>query len=442
MRTDPNEANARTSVSTAPSRPASPDSRAGPDIVISAASDRDYDVLLYGAGGFTGRQTVAYFATHAPAGLRWAIAGPRRHTLEAARAAAGARLSDTDLIVAPSQDQAAVDAVVARSRVVLSTAGPFALYGTPVVDACVRFGTDYVDITGETPWTAEIADRYHAPAAAVGTRIIPCCGFDSVPSDLGALLMTRYIREELRIPCAEVRAYYQFSGGLNGGTVASLLNMLNMPRRGDAETTPPQRRDGRIRMVKAPCYDAELGTWIGPFVMAPTNTQVVRRSIMLSEEWQQSYAPNFVYQEAMRYDPPLARARATAASAGLGLLFAALKQPLTRRLLQRLLPKPGTGPSVETMDAGWFTCDLLGIAEDGRQVRGLIRYNGDPGNRATTVFLCESALALAIDADALPGARARGGVLTPATGLGDVLVERLRKAGTVIDIPRSSVSGH
>jgi short subunit dehydrogenase-like uncharacterized protein len=403
-------------------------------IVASAASDCDYDVLLYGAGGFTGRQTVAYFAAHAPAGLRWAIAGPRRHTLEAARDAAGVHQRDADLIVAPSQDQAAVDAAVARSRIVLSTAGPFALYGTPVVDACVRFGTHYVDITGETPWMREIANRYHGRAASSGTRIIPCCGFDSVPSDLGALLMTRYIRDALGGACAEVRAYFQLRGGLNGGTVASLLNMLNTSRQQSVDTQQKQR-DGRIRMIKAPRYDAELGTWIGPFVMAPTNTHVVRRSVMLSEDWQQPYGKNFVYQEAMRYDPPFARARATATSAGLGLLFAALKQPLTRRLVQPLLPKPGMGPSVKTMDQGWFTCNLLGIAEDGRQVGGLIRYNGDPGNRATTVFLCESALALAIDADALPGERGRGGVLTPATGLGSVLVTRLRNAGTVIDVP-------
>ncbi len=402
--------------------------------MISGAADRDYDVILYGAGGFTGRQTVAYFAAHAPSDLRWAIAGPRRHTLEAARAAAGARLPDSDLIVAPSQDQPAVDALAARSRIVLSTAGPFAIYGTPVVDACVRFSTHYVDITGETPWMREIADRYHARAAADGTRIIPACGFDSVPSDLGAMLIARYIRDSMVVPCAEVRAYFRFSGGLNGGTVASLLNMLNAPRGANTETTSKQR-DGRIRLIRKPQYDAALGTWIGPFVMAPTNMQVVRRSIMLAEEWQQSYGTRFVYQEAMRYDPPLARARAFAASAGLGLLFAALKQPLTRRLVQPLLPKPGTGPSVKTMDEGWFTCDLLGLAEDGRRMRGLIRYNGDPGNRATTVFVCESALALALDADALPGGRARGGVLTPATGLGDVLVQRLRNAGTVIEIP-------
>lgn len=431
----------------------------------SVSGGRDYDVLLYGAGGFTGRQTVAYFAAHAPDGLRWAIAGPRRHTLEAARDAAGASLSDSDLIVAPSQDQSAVDAAVARSRIVLSTAGPFALYGTPVVDACVRFGSHYVDITGETPWMREIAARYHEPAAANGTRIIPCCGFDSVPSDLGALLTARCIRDTTGVPCPEVRSYFRFSGGLNGGTVASLLNMLKKPRRPDGGTgpagpvTPSTPRAGRIRMVTRPRYDERLGTWIGPFVMAPTNTQVVRRSVTLFEEWrnrstahgppstvsrppsavtevrdEDPYDSKFVYQEAMRYEPPFARARAFAASAGLGLLFAALKRPLTRRLVEPLLPKPGTGPSIKTMDRGWFICDLIGIAADGREANGVILYDGDPGNRATTVFLCEAALALALDFDALPGGPARGGVLTPATGLGEVLVERLRNAGVVIAI--------
>jgi short subunit dehydrogenase-like uncharacterized protein len=404
------------------------------DNVASTASDRDYDVLLYGAGGFTGRQTVAYFTAHAPAGLRWALAGPRRHTLEAARAAAGARLADTDLIVAPSENQAAIDAVVVRSRIVLSTAGPFALYGTPIVDACVRCGTHYVDITGETPWMRAIAGRYHDAAMANATRIIPACGFDSIPSDLGAMLMARHLRDDVGAPCAEVRACFQFSGGLNGGTVASLLNMLKAPRRPDVDTEV-KPRDSRIRLVKAPRYDPELGTWIGPFVMAPTNTHVVRRSIDLFEGWQQPYGSHFAYQESMRYDPPLARIKATAAAAGLGLLFAGLKQPVTRRLIEPLLPKPGKGPSIETMDHGWFTCDLLGIAEDARQARGLIRYDGDPGNRATTVFLCESALALAIDMERLPGGPKRGGVLTPATALGDVLVQRLRTAGVVIDIP-------
>ena len=153
---------------------------------------KQYDVVLYGAGGFTGKQTVAYFSRHAPPGLRWALAGRHRDKLEAARAENGAHAAE--ILIADSDDQATVDAVVSRTRLVLSTAGPFALYGTPVVDACVRFATHYVDITGETPWVHDLIARYHERAAAAGTRIIPCCGFDSVPSDLGAFLMARHMQ--------------------------------------------------------------------------------------------------------------------------------------------------------------------------------------------------------------------------------------------------------
>jgi short subunit dehydrogenase-like uncharacterized protein len=140
----------------------------------------------------------------------------------------------------------------------------------------------------------------------------------------------------------------------------------------------------------------------------------------------------------MSYDGRFARARAVGSTAGLGLLLGALKQPVTRPLVEAFLPRPGAGPSVKRMDEGWFRCDLLGLAGDGRQARGVIRYDGDPGNRATTVLVCESALALAVDFSALPGGSGRGGVLTPATGLGDVLVERLRKAGVVIEIPQGA----
>src|SRR5437762_2725514 len=153
---------------------------------MSTVTTRDYDVVLYGASGFTGRQTIEYFAKHAPQGIRWAIAGRNRQKLETVRTQIGAPARAEDVLVADSRDQVAVDAVVGRTRILLSTAGPFALYGTPVVDACVRSGVHYVDITGETRWVRELIARYHERASADGTRIIPCCGFDSVPSDLGA----------------------------------------------------------------------------------------------------------------------------------------------------------------------------------------------------------------------------------------------------------------
>jgi short subunit dehydrogenase-like uncharacterized protein len=309
-------------------------------------------------------------------------------------------------------------------------------YGTPIVDACVRCGTDYVDITGETPWMRDIALRYHDAAARGATRIIPACGFDSVPSDLGALLMGRALSEELGATSGDIRAYFQFKGGLNGGTVASLLNMLDAPRRPDS-TAARVGRDSRIQQVKRPQYDSERGAWVGPFVMAPTNTYVVSRSLALTDEWTTTRG-TFTYREAVRYDPPFAAIKSIAATLGLALLFRALRQRATRGMIMPLLPKPGHGPSIETMNRGWFTCELLGIAEDGRRRHGLIRFDGDPGNRATTVMVCESALALALDRARLPGGAARGGVLTPATGLGDILVERLRRAGVVIAIREAS----
>jgi short subunit dehydrogenase-like uncharacterized protein len=153
--------------------------------------DRQYDVVLYGASGFTGRQTVQYFACNTrPSDLRWAIAGRNRQALEAARQQAGENAGSVDILVADAQDQPAVDAIVAKTRVLLTTAGPFSLYGSKIVDACVRYKTHYVDITGETFWVRELIDRHHDRAAADGTRIIPCCGFDSIPSDLAPISLS------------------------------------------------------------------------------------------------------------------------------------------------------------------------------------------------------------------------------------------------------------
>jgi len=293
----------------------------------------------------------------------------------------------------------------------------------------VRFGTHYVDITGEIVWVRELIGRYHEPAAAAGTRIIPCCGFDSVPSDLGALLLARHMQSAHGVPCVEARAYLQMAGGLNGGTVASAINMLKSGHVAGSRDLAPVR------------YDAEIGAWTGPFVMAPTNAWVVRRSAALQAHFGQPYSREFVYHEVLKYDPPFARAKAIAATIGFAVSLGALRSPVTRGLIAPLLPKPGTGPSVRTMDQGWFTCDLLGWSETGRRVRGLIRHQGDPGNRATVRFVCESALCLALDADALPGGRRHGGVLTPATGLGHALVDRLRRGGVTIDVPFTTGTG-
>jgi short subunit dehydrogenase-like uncharacterized protein len=404
-------------------------------------TERSYDVILYGASGFVGKQTVQYFAKHAASKtLRWAIAGRNRQKLEAVRDQVGV---DVDVLVADSRDQQAIDAIVAQTKVILTTAGPFALYGDAIVDACVRYKTHYVDITGETPWVRTLIDRYHSQAALDGTRIIPCCGFDSVPSDLGAYLIVRYMKRELQIPCQQVKAYFQAAGGFNGGTLASALNLYDSkglaqmnrpfllnPSANQSPTQIEQSHDPQL-----PFFDADLKIWAAPFFMGVVNTRIVRRSAALYEDWQEPYGTEFSYQEYLKFNEPLSAFGLTAA---LGLMVGVLQQPQLRSLLKPLLPQPGSGPSEQTMNDGWFSCELIGTEIDGRKVQASIRDQGDPGNRATVKFVCESALCLALQADELPGGSARGGILTPATGLGEVLAERLRSAGMTVDVSLSS----
>ena len=400
----------------------------------------DLDVILYGAAGFTGRQTVAYFARHAPVGLRWAIAGRSRARLEIARAEAKLAPDAVEIIVADSADQQAVDAMVARTRVLLSTAGPFVRYGSPIVDACVRLGTHYADITGETPWIREMIDRHHDRAAAEGTRIVTCCGFDSVPADIGTFLLARRAHA-MGTGLAAARVYYQLRGGFNGGTIASSAGIyetagaaLGDPFLLVPNATPSEVQRAGSRDVREPRWDADVGAWVGPFMMAVVNTRVVRRSAALQAQRGAPYGRDFVYQEFQKYTPPLAQAKAIGGTLLLGLVDASFRSPALRSVLMQLLPKPGSGPSEESMNRGWFRCELVGITEDGRRVRGTIHHLGDPGNRATVRFLCESALALALDEAELP---AGGGVLTPATALGEVLVRRLRAAGVEMGVEGS-----
>ena len=356
--------------------------------------------------------------------------------------AAGGAAAAVDVLVADSRDQAAVDAVVGRTRVLLTTAGPYAVYGGPLVDACVRLGAHYVDITGETPWVRGLIDRYHEAAAAAGTRIIPFCGFDSVPSDLGAFLLARHVQRVFGVPCKTVKAFYQAMGGLNGGTMATVynLNETGLADRArdlfllDPAGFPRDRGEiDRNQDPGLPFYDADLHAWAGPFFMGQINTRVVRRSEALFRQWGEPYGAPFAYQEYMKFSGPLGWVEAAGMTAGTAFFQFSLQSPL-RGVMQAMLPKPGEGPSEKTMDNGWFRCELLAVAADERKARGVIRDQGDPGNRATVKILCESALTLALDADRLPGGAARGGVLTPATGLGEALADRLRAAGMTIEM--------
>jgi short subunit dehydrogenase-like uncharacterized protein len=404
-------------------------------------AERDFDVVLYGAAGFTGRQTVDWFARNTvPGELRWAIAGRNRARLEAVRDRHGARLRGTEVIVAEAHDQPALERLAARTRVVLTTAGPYALYGNGLVAACVNQRTHYVDITGETFWVRSLIDRHHARAAADGTRIIPFCGFDSVPSDLGALLMVRKVQRDFGVDCRRVEAYHQMRGGLNGGTMATAFNLYESGQQREAANpyllNPEPRlgggREESDRDPNLPHYEPYLKSWTAPFVMGPINTRVVRRSAALNDRFGEGYGQAFGYQEYTKFPGRSGIIGAGILSFGSAVFGGLMASPL-RNLLKGLVPRPGEGPSEKTMNGGWFRCELVATAMDGRRIRGLITDSGDPGNRATVNFLCESALTLALDRDRLPGGADRGGILTPATGLGSPLADRLRRRGMTIE---------
>jgi len=408
-------------------------------------AERDYDVILYGASGFTGRQTVEWFARRVGAsGLRWAIAGRNRARLEAVHASLGELAPRVGMLVADAGDQPALEILAGRTRVVLSTAGPFALHGSGLVAACVHQRTHYVDITGETVWVRQLIDRHHAAAAASGTRIIPFCGFDSVPSDLGALLLVRHLARHYGITGPQVAACHRMKGGLNGGTMATVFNLYEsgaVDRAADPFLLDPDR-DHRhhppaapeeIRDPRGPRYDSRFGLWTAPFVMGPINTRVVRRSAALMAAYGEGYGDGFTYQEYAGLPGAGGAIAATILSVG-SAVFGGLMQSPVRGLLRPFFPAPGEGPSTAVMDGGWFRCDLVATDRAGRRFRALIAGPGDPGNRATVNFLGAAALTLALKTDRLPGGPGRGGVLTPATGLGELLADQLRRGGMTIEI--------
>ena len=401
-------------------------------------TQRKYDVVLYGASGFVGRQTVAYFGQHPlvkTSGLQWALAGRSQEKLEAVRAACNA--PQAGIVVAEAHDTAAMNALAQNATVVLSTAGPFALYGSALVAACVKHGTHYVDITGETPWVRDMIDQHHDAAVRKGVRIIPFCGFDSIPSDLSARMAVETMWERHGEACTQVKCAYSIRGGFNGGTLASLFNILATGQ-GDAVANPfllnpagtlpadlPTHAD-----VKGPSRDADFAAWLGPFFMGQINTRVVRRTAALL-----GYMPGFHYQEYLRLGQgPLAALAATGLSLAAASSQMSLRLGPVRKLAEKLMPAPGAGPSEASMDGGSFKCQWVGKSDSGKVVRGVIADQGDPGNRATTKMLCESALALALQLDELPGGRQHGGLLTPVSGLGEVLVKRLRTAGMTLQV--------
>ena len=392
---------------------------------------KDLDIVIYGATGFTGQLCVGYLQS-VQTSISWAIAGRNREKLEAvAQAVSPGR----EIIIADSEDEAALEALTARAKVVLSTAGPFHRYGSKLVAACVKNAAHYVDITGENFWVKQLIDKHHDEAAAKGIRIIPSCGFDSIPSDLGSYFSIRKTGK----PVKRVESFHSYKGEASGGTLETIFSMGDLDLGDDLTDpfllNPPDSYNETMKKASADTLGVakkpEIDGWAGPFVMAGANTRVVRRSAALLGQRQEPYGPDFVYQEHAYHKT---RGQALKGMAGLALIGLIIMTPL-RKLVRPLLRKPGEGPDEAQRDNGWFDCKFIVTAEDDTKSVCAMHGKGDPGYKVTSKLVTECALCLVEDADALPGGAGYGGVLTSASGLGDALIGRLSKVGIHFDGP-------
>jgi len=413
-----------------------------------AGRERALDVVVFGATGFVGRLTAEYLAAHAPPGLRIGLAGRSKQRLARVRTELGRGAHDWPLHVADSGDPASLAKLAAGTRVVVTTVGPYRKHGLPLVEACATSGTHYADLTGEVLFMRDSIERYHELAASAGARIVHACGFDSIPSDLGVLVLSDAVARDRAGKLTDTTLVVKaLKGGISGGTVASMKGQMSELRAnpavrrvlGDPYALSPDRarepKLGTERDQLWPAYDAALGMWTGPFVMASANTRVVRRSNALQGF---SYGRTFRYREVFGFGSrPTAPVLAGATSAGLAAFATAIAFGPTRAVLDRFLPKPGTGPSAETRTNGFFRIEIHARASRGARYLGRVEAQGDPGYGATAVMLGETALCLALDTDRLPP---RAGVLTPATAMGTTLVERLRAAGQTLTAARVSRS--
>ncbi|HJL16627.1 MAG TPA: saccharopine dehydrogenase NADP-binding domain-containing protein [Sandaracinaceae bacterium LLY-WYZ-13_1] len=417
------------------------------DLPRTRDRSRRFDVVLWGASGFTGRLVAEYLVRHyADTDLRLALAGRNEGKLEDVRrglAAIDDRAADLPILTGDSFDRASLDAIAADAEVVCTTVGPYAKYGGELVAACVAYGTDYCDLTGETHFIRRMIDAHQDEAEKTGARIVHCCGFDSIPSDLGTLVVQdafherhgRYA-EEVRFVAGESR------GGVSGGTAASMIELLEEAaedrsvRRilGDPYALNPEGErtgpDGSDQQGVR--YDEDLDMWTGPFVMAAINTRIVRRShALMGYPW----GRDFRYSESMSFGGgPKGLLTSVVVTGVLGGVVAGSALPPVRVLLKKRLPKPGEGPSAEQREKGFFRVRLVAKGRDEAgnpaTLRGLVEGQNDPGYGETAKMLGESAVCLALDGASL---EAGGGIRTPASTMGLRLVERLRDAGMTFD---------
>jgi len=400
---------------------------------------RQYDVVVYGATSFVGQILCKYLVgRHGTDGdLSWAIAGRSASKLDEVARSTGA---DVPRIVADASDRAALQVLAASTQVVASTVGPYALYGSELVEAVVEAGGDYCDLTGEVQWMRRMIDDHQARAEETGARIVHTCGFDSIPSDLGTWFTQQRAIEQFGEPCVEVRMSVKGAkGGVSGGTAASGMQMFEEMAAdpslrkvvGDPYVLAPVdlRQGPKQPGMSRPTRDDRFESWVAPFVMAPTNSAVVLRShALLGQPW----GRDFTYGETMMTgDGLIGGVAAWGMTAGLAAFTGVASFGPTRKLLGKVIPKPGAGPSEAKQQAGYFDLRFVGRTASGQEIRTKVTGDADPGYGSTAKMLGESATAF-LDLDP---ATVGGGFWTPASAFGDALIERLEAhAGVRFDV--------
>jgi len=396
-------------------------------------------LVIFGATGFTGALVAEYLANKLKQNadedprlkdLQWAIAGRNTKNLEALKAnliSINNNLESVGIITADSKDEQSIDRMVQQTKVIISTAGPFIEYSPPVVDACIRYGVHYVDITGEIPFVRKMRSKYHEDAKAKGIYIVPCCGYDSAPSDLGTLYLVERVKKELNQDCSSVTNYITgLKGGVSGGTFQTLMSQVTTK-------SPNPQENVRRKDVMLFGRDKQHSVWRAPFLMSVVNCAVVRDSNKFLDGY---YGKDFRYSEGFGYKSFFS---ALFITIGMTLFIMAVMFPPTRSLINRFGLKPGQGPSKEKREKGFFKMKFYAKPENNKKELCVsVTGKGDPGYKLTSMMVCESALCLLFDLNLFPRDKPeqnkrktnlKGGVLTPASAMGQLLIDRFNQNG-------------
>lgn len=396
---------------------------------------KTFDIILFGATSFVGQIMTKYMLNQFPLDdekLRWAIAGRSESKLLELKTSLGEKANGLEIIVADAANQQEMDSLCGQTNVVVSTVGPYALYGEALVKACVTSGTDYCDLTGEPQWIVKMLKRYEKIAQATGARIVHSCGFDSIPSDLGVFYTQQQAEKQLGSKCSSIFMRVKAAkGAASGGTIASMMNLVK-----EATTDKNLRRllanpyalcpqehgfTQRQENLKTAKFDEPSQSWVAPFIMAAINTRIVHRSNSMQDN---AYGKDFIYDEAMMMGKGAkGSAVATGLSLGLGGFMVAAALPPTRWLMEKtILPKPGEGPSPKEQLDGYYDLRFFGQTAAGQTIQCKVTGDQDPGYGSTAKMLAQAAACLAKDIDS---EQIKGGFWTPASAMGQKLLERL-----------------